>query len=172
MTQVPQFVPSSKCLSCDGCCRFAQQRSPWSPLFLFQEIEDLVQKDLLPSAIFSATQALTGQASRIDLEASGDAWVCPCLDPKNVCRIYSHRPLECRLYPFLLVSHEGKKVLAADTHCPYLSEHFLKEEGRDFVLRLKEFFSSKEMKRVLQENDSLFQDYPQGYQVLFSFSDI
>ena len=82
-------IPSSVCLSCDGCCRFAERYSPWSPLFLFEEIGLLVEKDLVPSVLFSGVCGSPGQPARIDLEPAGEGWVCPCLDlTRNACRIY------------------------------------------------------------------------------------
>ena len=30
-SDLPQFVPQSVCLSCDGCCRFKEEQSSWRP---------------------------------------------------------------------------------------------------------------------------------------------
>ena len=103
MIDIEPFVPQEVCLACRGCCRYAASDSSWSPLFLFSEIQELTEKNILPSCLFAHRNQASGRPARIDLLAGEANFLCPCLDPgKNVCRIYPHRPLECRFYPFLL----------------------------------------------------------------------
>ncbi|MFA5039451.1 MAG: YkgJ family cysteine cluster protein [Candidatus Omnitrophota bacterium] len=167
---IKPFVPSDVCLSCGGCCRFCEQHTPWTPLFLFEEIRALLQKELLPCCLFSHAANKTGEAARIDLLPSGEGWICPCLDEKTSrCGIYEDRPLECRLYPFLLVSHEGRRVLAVDPHCPYIQERLEDKEFAAYLENLRQTLSSAAAKKVFKENGCLFQKYPQGYRILRDF---
>ncbi|AIF69237.1 hypothetical protein PAP_04105 [Palaeococcus pacificus DY20341] len=44
---------------------------------------------------------------------------CPFLMDDGRCKIYAHRPLACKLYPFLLVKHGNViDVYVRDTDCP------------------------------------------------------
>ena len=48
---------------------------------------------------------------------------CPFLDENGKCKIYAHRPLACKLYPFLLVKHGNViDVYVRDTDCPGIND--------------------------------------------------
>ncbi|MDD5019575.1 MAG: YkgJ family cysteine cluster protein [Candidatus Omnitrophica bacterium] len=167
MIFLEQLVPQEVCLSCDGCCRYAQAASVWSPLFLFEEIQELTQKNLVPSCIFSHAKGSFHKAARIDLVAHGDHFICPCFDEKTrQCKIYLYRPLDCRLYPFLLVRQEGRLALGVDMKCPYIREHLEEAPTREYTKDLQDFLSSPEFRIIAQNDPGIFQEYPSDVQVL------
>lgn len=167
MIAIRQLIPSDVCLSCDGCCRFARNPSVWSPVFLFEEIRELTQKDIVPSRVFSHAEGSGRHAARIDLEACADHFMCPCFDAQEAkCRIYLHRPLDCQLYPFLLARHEGEAVLAVDTKCPYIRGHLADACTREYIVYLKEFFFSQGFKDIAGREPRIFQEYPSDYDVV------
>ena len=51
--ELKQFVPGKVCLSCDGCCRYGQKDTVWAPVFLYDEILELTEKNILPSSLFT-----------------------------------------------------------------------------------------------------------------------
>ena len=56
----------------------------------------------------------------------GEAWRCPFRRPDSQeCTVYGQRPLDCRLYPFVLMFDEaGKEVwLGVDEVCPFAFKH-------------------------------------------------
>jgi len=63
---------------------------------------------------------------------------CVFLDPETKrCKIYSHRPLACRLYPFVFVKH-GKKMeiyVKIDSFCPGINHPEGEPVTREFLLR-------------------------------------
>lgn len=63
---------------------------------------------------------------------------CIFLDPEtNRCRIYRHRPLACRLYPFVFVKH-GKKMeiyVKMDAFCPGLNHPDGEPVTKEFLIR-------------------------------------
>ncbi len=167
MIVLRQVVPSDVCLACDGCCRFAENPSVWSPLFLFEEIRELTQKDIVPSCVFSHEGASGHQAARIDLVADGDHFICSCFDASGrKCKIYPSRPLDCQIYPFLLARHEGQAVLAVDTKCPYIREHLEDALTREYIVYLKKFLLSQAFKDAAAREPRLFQEYPSDYDVV------
>lgn len=129
---IKQFIPSKVCLACFGCCRFAEKGSVWNPPNI----------KLVPGK---------GQSN----------FLCSFLNPKNnKCRIYPHRPFDCRLYPFL-ICRRGKKVfLSADLNCPYLEKHLESGEVKKYVVSLLNFLNSKKFLKVLKDNPQIAQEYP------------
>ncbi|MBO3799963.1 MAG: hypothetical protein FGF52_02755 [Candidatus Brockarchaeota archaeon] len=58
------------------------------------------------------------------------------LDPYNMCKIYSDRPLVCRFYPLLMRKIGTTYVFEADPSCPGLGSG--ENLGNDYFLRLIE----------------------------------
>ncbi|MFA4842742.1 MAG: YkgJ family cysteine cluster protein, partial [Candidatus Omnitrophota bacterium] len=101
---IKQIIPQEVCLKCQGCCRFSEKDSVWSPSLLDEEAESLGQKKILLIA-----------------SAAGNVFFCSFFEPeKNACKIYSRRPFECQLYPFLLKRKDKKTFLAVDPKCPFI----------------------------------------------------
>lgn len=118
---LPQIVPSQVCLRCDVCCRFPEPDSFLRPYFTADEVRRAVAAGL-PPASFADPRG--GQVVVVPNPA-GEGYLCPAFDPATSrCRIYEHRPLDCRLYPFALMwSADGREVLLGwDTKCPFLRE--------------------------------------------------
>lgn len=66
-----------------------------------------------------------GGKIRLIPHPAGEGYLCPAFDPETQhCRIYSVRPLDCRLYPLALMrDHEGRdRLLGLDTKCPYVQD--------------------------------------------------
>lgn len=88
-----QFVPSEYCLKCLGCCRFAQNPTIWAP-----------------------------RGCRLIENNSG--YICERLSLKdNRCRIYNRRPLDCRIYPFLLVRKNRSLLLGLHKSCCFIEQN-------------------------------------------------
>ena len=119
MTHVPQVVPSKVCLSCDVCCRFPERDSFLRPYFTQAEIERAIKQGI-NSAYF-----LNAQGSQVEVvpNPSGEGYLCPAFDHETShCRIYEVRPIDCQLYPFMLMWDEQHEtvLLGWDTKCPYV----------------------------------------------------
>ncbi|MFH0790754.1 MAG: YkgJ family cysteine cluster protein [Candidatus Omnitrophota bacterium] len=106
MKMFKQFIPQEACLKCQGCCRFSQEVSLWSPCLLDEEIQYLLDKEIPPVSI-----SIDKKIQPIPHPA-GEGFICPFLDAAvNKCKIYAFRPFECRLYPFLIALRGGKVLL-------------------------------------------------------------
>lgn len=150
----PQLVPSKICLSCQGCCRFRDEQSVWRPRVAPVELEVDAQKKELVSAV-----AKDGYVETVTDQGQNR---CTFLDLKNnQCRIYTHRPFECRLYPFLLTRSEkdGRVNVSVHLSCPYVLQSRYSAEFEQYVGVLKAYFSAGEMARFLRDNPALAGDY-------------
>jgi Fe-S-cluster containining protein len=161
--KVKQFVPEKECLSCDGCCRYSQKRTVWSPLFLFDEIVELTTKNIVPCSLFTHADARCGEAARINLVEASGQFICPCFDPgSNKCKIYAYRPFDCSFYPFLLARAPDQAYLAVDENCPYMKKTGPTKSMMDHVQYLVEFFSSGDIIKIVKDDPKIVQEYPQG----------
>ncbi len=120
MTSLP---PSETCLACRGCCVFLTSDSPWIPYFRKEEIQQAVAAGLSQDAFPSP------QGSHIIPVSYGDSVRCPALEPDtHRCTIYNVRPLDCFIYPFILMwdtprsrrSDQKKIFLALHEACPFV----------------------------------------------------
>ncbi len=140
ITEPLQIIPSERCLGCDVCCRFPERDSPLRPYFTAEEIERAVARGV-PREQFPDP---SGGRVRLIPHPAGDGFICPAFDPAtNGCRIYSERPLDCRIYPFtLLRAPDGSTVLfGVDRKCPVVRESVLQpaieEYARDLLAWLR-----------------------------------
>jgi len=167
MIGLKQLTLEAVCLSCDGCCRYAERDTVWAPLFLFEEIVELTEKNILPVCLFTHAHMRSKSPARIDLLKYGEGYICPCFDLREKkCKIYPFRPLDCRLYPFLLVRQGKKSFLAVDEHCPYAKESLDVPATREYVRALCEFLRSKEFVALVKDNPEIIQTYPQAFKIL------
>lgn len=104
------------CLRCDICCRFPERNSPLVPFFLNKE-----KLETTPGFFGFGTH----YGSRIDVVRYGNGYICPYFIPeKNLCKIYEKRPLDCRLYPYMVTYDTSYKkvVLVLDNKCLHKEE--------------------------------------------------
>jgi len=173
MLNLRQFVPREVCLSCRGCCRFPIRDTVWAPLFLFEEILELTQENIVPSCLFVHADTRAKKAARIDLIEDTSGFICPCLETKtNRCKIYEARPLECRLYPFLLALKDREAYLALDIKCPYGQQARLDKSFKEYVRHLEEFLQSKEFLNLVKNNPEIVQNYGQDAEFLIALPEL
>lgn len=64
---------------------------------------------------------------------------CVFLDPETKkCKIYNHRPLACRLYPFVFVKNGGERMeiyIKEDSFCPGINHPDGKPVTKDFLMK-------------------------------------
>lgn len=142
------LLSSSDCLRCEVCCRFPDATSPLAPFFSNAEIERVVACGMPRGAFPPGTY---GPGHAAELAASGSIFQCPAFDvSSNSCTLYAARPLDCRLYPFMLMYDRlGEKAwLGLDSYCPVVNS---RKSGPNFsscVSRLAELLDGTLRGRV------------------------
>lgn len=126
-----QLVPSRVCLQCNVCCRFPEAESFLRPYFTAEEIQRAVARGINP-AYFPDPN---GSQVSVVPNPSGEGYLCPAFDPATShCRIYDDRPLDCQIYPLVVmwsaptgpgsgfdVRGSGPEVvLGWDRKCPFM----------------------------------------------------
>ena len=149
MTDVPQYVPQEVCLACQGCCRFTRKDSEWQPQVT------AVDRDR-PGGLKASDVDFKG---RVKTESCGKKFKCRFINEKNNhCGIYPARPLDCRLYPFLVVA--GKEV-CVHLACPFVQETYDTQGFEEYVAELKKFLTKDagvETRNALKELKHDYQD--------------
>ena len=154
---LPQFVPQDVCLSCDGCCQFAQANSSWCPKMAREEIDPqkeagVVLLNGLGESDVIKTVEHQGQVRCVFFQVEG-----------NTCHVYEDCPFECRLYPFLLVKRGDGVDVGVHLNCPYIQE---KRQGEDFkghVENLRQYFQQQAALDFVRRNQILHGNYS-GYE--------
>jgi Fe-S-cluster containining protein len=141
------------CFSCRGCCVFHAADSPWRPYFSEPEIERSI------AAGISADAFPERQGGRIRTVPMGDRVRCPALDPAtHACTIYPIRPLDCQLYPFVLIWDADRKQVSLGLHeaCPFAQETDGRTQLAEQVKTLVHLFQTDQMiKTVLANPDCI-----------------
>lgn len=144
MTSINQCVSGEFCLSCLGCCRYSGNDSIWAPNLLAEEQQRLGIEE-------------------IGLIAYKNEYICSFLDSSsNYCQIYESRPLECRIYPFLLNRKDNKLYLSLHKSCPAISEQLNTEQIREYQKYLVEYLESTPVAVSLNDSFKGFGHYPDG----------
>ena len=149
-----QFVPDDFCLKCQGCCRFKEVDSVWLPCLLDEEAQDLIDKDI-PAAYINIKRQILPVCN-----PKGEGFICAFLESaSNKCKIYSSRPFECQLYPFLISMRNKKVLLTVDLNCPFIAEKINTAEFKEHANYLTTFLNSPKQLRMLKGNPQILQAY-------------
>jgi Fe-S-cluster containining protein len=154
---IKQLIPKRLCLDCQGCCRFNQEDSIWGPAILKEELATLLKNDIPPLAIRSDYKL------RLEPSVQQENFVCPFLVLlDNKCNIYSFRPFECQLYPFLINRKDKKIFLAVDPQCPFVKREVKKNGFKEYVQYLTKLLNGPQYKHILKDNPYILQGYPEA----------
>ncbi len=169
LLNLEQFVPSEVCLQCDGCCRFKEQESVWRPKMSEEEIQSGIKSGL---AELILRKNMDGESGYIKTVCSQGKHRCSHFEFKtNTCGIYSARPFECQLYPFVLTRRDQQAVVCVHRPCPFIQQEFQTEKFVRYVVYLKNFFLSSAVTDFLARNPSLigeYKEYQDELEYLFS----
>jgi Fe-S-cluster containining protein len=155
-----QLVTSEYCLKCRGCCRFRKADSVWSPGLTDEDIQ------MIQGQVRSDSWLVPEKRMRLIRDPSGDGFLCPFLRiDDHACGIYPVRPLECRLYPFVINRREHTVFLAVDTNCPFAEERMRASgagparEWNEYITFLENLLSSEPYCGLLRRNPQIIQTY-------------
>lgn len=143
MVRLKQFVPSEYCLKCVGCCRFFENPTMWAP----------------PGC---------------RLVKTNDGYRCEHLkEENNRCVLYSQRPLDCRLYPFLLVKQGSRLQLGLHKSCCFLEEQQpALADIQTYVHYLKQRLATASFIRTIRKNPKIAADYQENVEIIADLKDV
>ncbi|HBU07754.1 MAG TPA: hypothetical protein DEA99_00805 [Candidatus Omnitrophica bacterium] len=141
--ELKQFVPSDYCLKCVGCCRFLENPTIWAP-----------------------------QGFR--LVKNNNGYRCEHLkEENNRCAIYPQRPLDCRLYPFLLVKKGSSLQLGLHESCCFVEEKQpAPADIQTYAQYLKNRLNSASFISAIRKNPEIASDYQENVELITDLKDI
>ena len=183
MVRPPQLVPSQVCLSCEVCCRFPERDSSFRPFFTKAEIQQAIALGI------DASHFSDSHGSQVEPvpHPSGEGYLCPAFDPETSrCRIYEVRPLDCQIYPLVLMWNKERQgvYLGWDAKCPFLMDqcssaetnmstsmnatrsYVLPETLYGFTQTVAERVESSNMIKILFANPQLVMEFQEDVVVL------
>lgn len=158
---IKQFIPQEACLKCQGCCRFRELHSIWSPCLLDEEVQELLDKKI-PAAYISKERRILPIPN-----PQGENYICAFFDcAKNQCKIYAYRPFECQLYPFLINLRDKKVILTVDLNCPYVKENLNTPEFKKYTEELVVYLNAPAQIKMLKDNPHILQAYEEVSEII------
>ncbi|MCA9408301.1 MAG: YkgJ family cysteine cluster protein [Candidatus Omnitrophica bacterium] len=150
---IPQFVEQKVCLSCDGCCRFSDDKTLWRPKVFPTEIKELNKQETIGKEGFTQD----GYLKTIAHEQYHRCTFFNCKD--NTCQIYFNRPFECQIYPVILHQHNRRIYVCVHLSCPYILEHHGTKKFEQYKEDLRRYFFDDNIYSFLRANASSMGDY-------------
>lgn len=148
MMEFKQFVPSEVCLQCNGCCRYKDTDSAWRPKLGAHDKKGL-------GDLITANGILDEQGYINTIQNCGEHF-CRFLNGKdNTCGIYTQRPFECSLYPFILSKAKDMVKVYVHLSCPFVQDHLHRPGYEDYISYLKSFFNLPGTKDFLSRNQDM-----------------
>lgn len=100
-------------------------------------------------------------------------YICANLREDNHCRAYSRHPLDCQLYPFLLVRQGNSLRLGLHKACSFIAEHRPEASALNWYLAyLKERLQTDEFISALQNNPEIAADYREDVEIIADVNDL
>jgi Fe-S-cluster containining protein len=173
---LPQFVPQDVCLSCEGCCRFREEKSPWRPKVMPTEAERM---ETIPGVRGETT-------CPIEIMDGGYIRALPVCHPlsggscngqfrcaffsleDNTCGIYHNRPLECRLYPFLITKRGSEMAVAVHLSCLYVQDKRDTPAFDSYAAQLKTYLHEKDVSQFLETQAGDYAGCEEEIETLFT----
>lgn len=151
---IKELIPEEICLACQGCCRFKEKEDAWCVWLLDTDIQELLKNNIPPSLISGAKKL------RLKEHKGENNFICPFLNtPDNKCKIYSFRPFECRLYPFLLQRANNKVFLGIDLKCPFVKANLKSQGFKEHTQYLTGLLNTSTWLNILRNNLGVIRAY-------------
>lgn len=108
----------------------------------------------------SSTHPVVDDDGYITTKQCHGLFICRFYNTENgECGVYQDRPLECRIYPFVLTQQEGKPAVSVHLECPYVQQTKGSAKYQEYVEFLQQYLADDERLAVLQSHPHLFGAY-------------
>lgn len=111
--------------------------------------------------------------SGCQLVKNNGEYICANLREDNYCKAYSRHPLDCQLYPFLLVRKGNSLRLGLHKACSFIANHNPEPPAlKEYIDYLKERLQTDEIISALQNNPEIAADYREDVELIVDVNDL
>lgn len=148
----------NNCIRCQGCCKFLEEDIYFAPLFTRDEIKKIKGKN--QQNHFKKYKDVF-QVKLVPSKKEKGMFVCPFLnEDEHLCKIYSLRPLDCKLWPVIFMKDKDKIVLACfKKHMCTLTNKMKDNEFEDFVSKKLDWIKKEKALETLKKHPGLVWDF-------------
>lgn len=156
------MVTYDDCLACRECCTFDPEDRYFAPVFTRAEMRRVQKSGAHVEFRQKEGSHNVYQPTLVVSRRDGDMLVCPLLDEEtHRCTVYDLRPMDCRLWPYLLV--KSPVAGTVDLYCFNESEcPSLRRQGRaqreEVRQQVRAFACSDECRDMLRDHPGLVWD--------------
>lgn len=121
---------------------------------------------------FARNPSIWAPSGRQLVKNNGE-YICVNLQKDNYCQAYSRHPLDCQLYPFLLVRKGNSLRLGLHKACSFIANHNPQPGAlKEYTEYLKERLRTDEFIAALQNNPEMAADYQEDVELIADVSDL
>ena len=118
-----KLLSKDDCARCRICCSFDSYDLRETPVVTDEVM--LRSLSIKPGQRFAEVEGT--RLYLMQREPDSDIHYCPMLDHERGCLLGDNKPFECRIWPFKVMSFEGRRVIAMSHICPRLFSKPLSE---------------------------------------------
>lgn len=168
--RIKNFIKLKDCLACceDRCCQFKPDETKYAPVLTAEEV-GLIKRHYDADEHF-VKHGESGEVFQIKLRQpkKDGLYFCPFLNEENLCAIHAYRPLDCQLWPFILVkSRDGRSIYLCSEVEECLGWRKIgaekKKKYKDYMVDL---FKSEKSKNLLSRFRGLLWEYDSAWPIL------
>jgi Fe-S-cluster containining protein len=166
MSRLGQLVSYDDCKECRLCCWFTKYELWETPVisdkkraFIKEKYPEtkFVSKDSYGSLFVMKETSSERKFSDI---ADSTVFDCPMLDVSG-CRLGDDKPFECSIWPYRIMSQDGKLLISVSTLCKPMCENSLES----IMAHLKSGLAN-DISDYAKINPGIIKDYNDGYPIL------
>ena len=146
------------CLGCRSCCKFFKDEIYFAPVFTRDEFEKLKTRGI-STELFKPYKKNLYQVQLI--KAEEDEYVCPFLNEKSLCDIYSLRPADCSIWPLIVMKDRDSNPVLASFNKDFcqITDKMKQNDFDGFIKRLVGWFDENRFVDNVRKYPDLIWDY-------------
>lgn len=151
------LLSREECAECRICCSFTSYDIWETPLITPELAEKILS--VKPEQEFISREGC--YILKMQKEPDKDLFYCSLLDHRKGCILGTEKPFDCRIWPFRVMSLEGRRVITVSPVCPVVSARPIQQISEKCRELSKYIFSEAE------RHPEFVKNYIQGYPIIF-----
>lgn len=161
------ITKSRDCFSCCQCCKFKADETDFAPVFSEIEMNSIPKKYTSQTRFLIKPSKHSFQIQLTPSKKETGLFVCPFYDEeKHLCSIYPYRPLDCQLWPIMLMRNKENTavdiVCVEPEYCPSVA-HISQVEKEKYYAYIVNYLNSPRIQSYIEKYPDIIWSYESGY---------